>query len=197
MIFYVLQLLKKALNSLLFFCLLLSACLATSQESVPTNTDIEMASKLIQLINTRVELIQQVAYLKFPYLDKVYDARREQEVLRNTQKKALVHGLPVPETLIFSQVNMDLSKQIQSQIIRQHIDSGGKPQSSKSLTELRDLILAVDSNLYSTLASVKQSTRRKLIVNLFTARAEKEIVVSDGFKQHKTMLIGTIHKIVI
>lgn len=118
----------------------------------------ESVNRLIALMAERAALMKQVAAYKWTHSYKhhatPYDAAQELKILRHANIFARWQHMPAGRLLVFTQIQMDLSKQIEQYWFNRwnnpRVPIKDKPNIHHvlSLAQLRDEIIAIDKVMY-------------------------------------------------
>ncbi|WP_440617017.1 chorismate mutase [Cysteiniphilum sp. 6C5] len=126
-----------------------------------SDCDSSKLTNAFNLIAKRAEVMQLVAADKYSAKTNIYAPAREIKVLQNVQAIAKKEGLPLYPTLMFSQLQMDMSKFIEQYWLDKWI-SYPKSFDHKDLdlTKLRATISSVDKSLYPAIKEALPSLKR-------------------------------------
>jgi len=105
-------------------------------------------------------LLKDVAADKYVTHKSAYDATQELKVLNNVDKLANSVGLDNYSVMLFAQIQMDMSKQIEEywlDIWNKNPSLAPKPGQYKGLTVVRSQIQVIDKQLYPALAKVPKN----------------------------------------
>lgn len=122
--------------------------------------DMNNANKVFQLMGKRASYMESVAAYKFFEKGNVYDSVQEISVLNNTQILANTYGLNRQSLLNFTQIQMDLSKQIEQYWIKYWQLNPSRQPDKKSiipLAQLRQQIKVIDNQLYPAIKLAEPS----------------------------------------
>lgn len=156
--------------------LILLICLFCSS-SYATQSSEQNINRLIALMNQRLGLIQEVAALKFEHRNEIYDPRREQSILEHTKKLAKLHTLNVPKLLVYSQIMMDTSKQLEFYHINQWKKAKQLPQIKiKTLKDIRFKLLALDKEIFS---AIHQLSKKKIYGYYYLESSTKKFIFQN------------------
>ncbi|WP_395166558.1 chorismate mutase [Francisella salimarina] len=108
--------------------------------------------KPLNLLVERASLMQGVGICKHKLNSPLYDADQELRVLQNAQALAKKNHLESNSFLIFIQLQMDLSKQIEDYYAKNATQQQLEQQSSDCLSIYRDKIKKVDEQLYPAIS---------------------------------------------
>ncbi|MCF6764144.1 hypothetical protein L3V82_00030 [Thiotrichales bacterium 19S3-7] len=124
------------------------------------NCNIEKINTAFELMAKRTELIKGVAANKYVTDGKVYAAAQEVKVLNGAQAYAQAHGLNAGSFMLFSQMQIDVSKQIESYWInywRNHPKQAPTKSTIQSLSTLRSELVKLDGRLFPALQAAVTS----------------------------------------
>ncbi|QIW09172.1 chorismate mutase [Francisella sp. LA112445] len=130
---------KRLIKVLVLFSMLLGVCYAG-------------VNKPLNLLVQRAELMKGVGICKSKIKGSIYDASQEVRVLQNAEKLAKQNKLEKNSFLIFIQLQMDLSKQIENYYLNNATKQQLEQQGSDCLTNYRDKIKKVDEQLYPAIS---------------------------------------------
>ena len=141
-------------------CILGAALIALNAQADTCHT--QLLQQPIQLMAQRAQIMKQVAAYKWynapNHQATAYSAGQEVKVLQGTQALAKQLRLPTWALLVFVQIQMDLSKQIEAHWI-QYWNLPSTPSDQKptaktlvDLSQLRQQITKIDSQLYPTIS---------------------------------------------
>ncbi|WP_150467801.1 chorismate mutase [Francisella sp. SYW-9] len=130
---------EKIIKALILFSMLLGVCYAG-------------VNKPLNLLVQRAELMKGVGICKSKIKGSIYDANQEIRVLQNAAKLAKQNKLEKNSFLIFIQLQMDLSKQIEDYYLNNATQQQLEQQVSDCLTNYRDKIKKVDAQLYPAIS---------------------------------------------
>jgi len=149
---------------------------------------------LINLLNQRFALIEQVAANKRDNIDSVYDANRETQVLENAKCEAELNHLDVQRVLQFTQIMMDVSKQLEYAYIMHWQAKRTTPKVKYSLTQIRGKLLAIDSEIATQL---KQLVKHKEKPNFNSQSYKQAIKLPSSLGLYQSMLLSSLNQVVI
>ncbi|TNF66314.1 MAG: hypothetical protein EP298_09180 [Gammaproteobacteria bacterium] len=134
--------------------------LAAASSSYADHCDMTKVNTAFQLMAERTELIKGVAANKYVTDGNVYAAAQEVKVLNGAKDYALAHGLNAGSFMLFNQMQIDVSKQIESYWIsywRNHPKDAPTKATIKSLTTLRSELVKLDGVLFPALQAAIES----------------------------------------
>jgi chorismate mutase len=172
---------------LVFLTALCHASYAKALESSSTE-------RLINLLNQRFTLIEQVAANKRENIGSIYDANREIQVLENAKCEAELNHLDIQKMLQFTQIMMDVSKQLEYAYIMHWQAKRVTPKVKYSLTQLRGKLLAVDAEIS---AQVKELTKHKGTLNFNSQFYVQAIKLPSSLRLYQSMLLSSLNQVVI
>lgn len=130
-----------------------------------TNCDITKLTALTTLMANRAKLMKDVAACKWVNANRhqaiAYDAKQEIFILNSVKQISKIYDLPLQPLLVFTQVQMDISKQIETYWFNLwRLKSSSKTQlpTKKSivpLSSLREKIIAIDTKFFTILSENK------------------------------------------
>lgn len=118
--------------------------------------NISQLDSLFKSIANRNGYMQAVAANKYAAHKNIYDADQELKVLKTSQQIGHQNNLPVSQIMLYTQIQMDLAKQIEAHWFNYWEINPDKRPDSKSvqnLESLRTQIRDVDSKLYPQIAA--------------------------------------------
>lgn len=129
--------------------------------NVLASCNINSLATVYQLMAKRASYMQDVALYKYDSNENIYDANQELKVLQNNSQLANKLKLDNNSLLVFTQLQMDFSKQIEAYWIGQwNTKPDSKPNKEVDLNDLRQNIVNVDKKLYPVIkASLKEFAR--------------------------------------
>lgn len=132
----------------------------------------------LKLLADRAKLMKGVGICKLKTKGSIYDADQEIRVLQNAEVLAKSNDLERNSFLEFIQLQMDLSKQIESYYSDKATQKQIESMSSNCLTEYRDKIKKIDEQLYPVISKNIRAIKKdkKLTSQL------REIVKEEGIK---------------
>ncbi len=128
--------------------------LTTNTYAAQCNT--KSLDSMFNLMAQRNSLMMGVAAYKYIKKSSIYDSKQELTVLQNSLNTADTYQLNADKLMVFVQIQMDLSKQIQSQLVEhwKAVPSDAPdPAITPDLSTLRGQIAAIDNKLYSQIAA--------------------------------------------
>ena len=138
---------KKLLIGILGLCMA-TAAMADCQTTALT--------PLIQDMANRAALMQSVAAIKWSHVTNhkatAFDAAQEIKVLNAAQAAAEKYHLNVPGILVFAQIQMDLSTQIEAYWLNQWTSKQPSKASMIPLRMLREKITQLDTDIFLQLS---------------------------------------------
>ncbi len=137
----------KLIKVLILFFAMLSFCFAG-------------INKPLNLLVQRAALMQGVGVCKAKLKSSIYDANQEIRVLQNAKKLAKQNKLEEGSFLVFIQLQMDLSKQIEDYYLNNATQQQLDQQGSDCLTNYRDKIKKVDAKLYPAISKNIESIKK-------------------------------------
>jgi chorismate mutase len=162
----------------LFSLTLLSSVFITGYTASPLDT-------IINLMAKRASLMKNVASCKWHINNQVsaYSAKQEVAVLQNAKEVAHENNLNVNSLLIFIQMQMDLSKQVEAYWISHWNSSNINNQSNKydldCLSNLRLKIQKIDEKLYPMIS--RNLAKIKIIPsNILVEKLNEYFINSKG-----------------
>jgi chorismate mutase-like protein len=143
------------LKRVCFMAVILSS---TAQATECDNTKLTMA---FDLIAQRAQVMQLVAADKFIKKSGIYAPDRELQVLQHVKIIADKEMLPAYPTLVFTQIQMDMSKFIEQYwLAKWSADAKSFNQKDVDLTKLRAVISQIDDKLYPAIKMALPSLQR-------------------------------------
>ncbi|AXA33182.1 chorismate mutase [Francisella adeliensis] len=131
----------------------------------------------IRLIMQRAKLMEGIGVCKLKLNSSLYDAEQEVKVLQNAESIAKKYNLGLDSLLVFIQLQMDLSKQIENYYVINTSKEEANKQSDKCLLEYRDKIKSIDIKLYPSIAKNLSSLvkDKNLRLNLYELSQKNKI----------------------
>lgn len=151
---------------------------------------------LFQYIHQRECLMQAVAAVKYQHHQPIYDANQENTVLLNTQKNAEKYHLNPIQLQIFSQIQMDLSKQIESYwITRWESQHLSPPKPSMKLIDLRKTIAQLDQLTLSALIKSLPTLQNPKNYDTLSDQLTQSLNLPGAPPTYRLMLLTTLTQI--
>ena len=150
--------------------------------------------KLINLLKQRFSLIEQVAANKRENIGSVYDANREKQVLENAKCEAQLNHLDVQSVLQFTQIMMDVSKQLEYAYIMHWQAKRITPKVTYSLTQIRGKLLAIDAEIATQL---KQLVKQKEAFNFNSQSYKQAIKLPGSLGLYQSMLLSSLTEVIV
>ncbi|GGF87569.1 chorismate mutase [Cysteiniphilum litorale] len=148
----------KIINKVTKVCFMAVVLTGVSQAS---DCDSSKLTNAFNLIAKRAEVMQLVAADKYSDKTSIYAPAREIQVLQNVQAIANKENLPLYPTLMFSQLQMDMSKFIEQYWLDKWLaDPKSFDHKDLDLTKLRATISSVDKSLYPAIKDALPSLKR-------------------------------------
>ncbi|MGK7874890.1 MAG: hypothetical protein AB4426_16790 [Xenococcaceae cyanobacterium] len=151
---------SKYLSIILMLVFLVTACgantLANPAEICDSQTT--TTSQLFCLIYQREQLMKNVAAYKYLQQQSSYVSTQELKVLKKTGVEAKSNGLPVTDVQLYSQILMDISKQIQEYWFAYWREHKQTPVAPSSLTQIRQHIQEIDSNIIVIFVQIRDNS---------------------------------------
>ncbi len=172
---------SKYLSIFLMLVFLMTASGANTRANpVPIcNSQTTATSKLFCLIYEREQLMKNVAAYKYLQQRSSYASTQELKVLLFAGVEAKSHGLPVTDVQLYSQILMDISKQIQEYWFTYWREHKQTPVALPSLAQIRQQIQEIDENIIVSFVQIRDN-------NSFRFKQELE----DGIKKSLAQLDG-------
>ena len=151
---------NKYLSIIMMLVFLLTAC-GTNTLANPAefcNSQTTATDQLFCLISQREQLMKNVAAYKYLRQQSAYASTQELKVLKKTGVEAKYNGLPVTDVQIYSQILMDISKQIQSYWFAYWRDHKQTPVAPPSLAQIRQQIQEIDKNIIVNFVQVRDNS---------------------------------------
>lgn len=160
--------------------------LAFSANSYAAQCNTKSLDSMFNLMAKRNSLMMGVAAYKYIKKSSVYDAKQELGVLQNSLNIADTYQLNADKLMVFIQIQMDISKQIQTQLI-EHWKTvpadAPDPAITPDLTTLRSQIAAIDAKLYPQIANnvsnLKQCSQSTILKQYTKAMQDIKGIPSD------------------
>ena len=175
---------------LFIFSLIIFLCHPSYAQTIESPSTVS----LINLLNQRFALIEQVAANKRDNIDSVYDANREKQVLENAKYEAELNHLDVQRVLQFAQIMMDVSKQLEYAYIMHWQAKHITPKVKYSLTQIRGKLLAIDSEIATQL---KQLVKQKEKFNLNSQSYKQAIKLPSSLGLYQSMLLSSLTEVIV
>ncbi|WP_116963129.1 chorismate mutase [Fastidiosibacter lacustris] len=123
--------------------------------------DISTLHKVFDLIAKRAQIMQSIAADKYVKKSSIYASERELEVLKHVKDVVHQQGLPVYPMLVFTQIQMDMSKFIEQYWLNVWIKTPDYfQQHNLDLELLRNEITKIDDQLYPAIKESLSSFKR-------------------------------------
>lgn len=162
-------------------------CLGLSLTAAAHASVHQNIAQVYGLLNARLDLVVQVAVIKYHQQARLYDAGRERLVLQNAKRQAHKNGLSVPSMLVFTQIQMAVSKQLEAYHVRQWHARNKVPSASLTLAQIRDKILKIDAQIIAQLKKIAVSSMQsKLRRDFFTG--SQQLNLPDDLSIMKLMM---------
>jgi len=120
-----------------------------------SSSQLTSANRLWCLLHERESLMKQVAANKYPKRKPIYDGVRELEVLSHVAAIAKKKQLPLRDMQLYSQIVMDVSRQIQ----QYWFNSWGKQKTiaaKMSLNQIRESIDKIDAAILDSFILIRK-----------------------------------------
>ena len=142
----------------------MAACMTAGVYAANCNTN--LLSETFTLIAQRAQLMEQVALNKYNNKQNPFAAAQEIKVLQRAQQLAKKEGFALNPLLVFTQMQMDLSKYIQQYWMDQwqKAPADKLPGITLTLDQVRERIGYIDKALYPSLKKALPSLKRCPIV---------------------------------
>jgi len=119
--------------------------------------------QLFNLMSQRGNLMRGVAAYKYMEKSSIYDANQELKLLQTSLDIADANQLNADKLMVFVQIQMDLSKQIENywiQYWKAHPEDAPDPGITPDISSLRQQIAAIDGKLYPQIGANVNNLKR-------------------------------------